>query len=95
MFTSLLGLDFSAMIFPVVYIGAIAILFLLIVMMFHIQIAEIHGEVLHYLQVSGIIGLIVWWEMSCLLSPGMHSWARHHLRVVISTLHPILIFVAT
>ena len=42
----LLGLDFFAMIFPVVYIGAIAVLFLFVVMMFHIQIAEIHEEVL-------------------------------------------------
>jgi len=34
----LLGLDFSAMIFPVVHIGAIAISFLFVVMMFNIQI---------------------------------------------------------
>ncbi|GAA0142463.1 hypothetical protein LIER_44059 [Lithospermum erythrorhizon] len=54
----LLGLDFFAMIFPVVYIGAIAVSFLFVVMMFHIQIAEIHEEVLRYLPVSGIIGLI-------------------------------------
>jgi NADH-ubiquinone oxidoreductase chain 6 len=59
----LLGLDFSAMIFPVVHIGAIAVSFLFIVMMFHIQIAEIHEEILRYLPVSGIIGLILWWEM--------------------------------
>uniref|UniRef100_A0A453EUV5 Uncharacterized protein n=1 Tax=Aegilops tauschii subsp. strangulata TaxID=200361 RepID=A0A453EUV5_AEGTS len=32
-------------------------------MMFNIQIAEIHEEVLRYLLVSGIIGLIFWWEM--------------------------------
>lgn len=63
----LLGLDFSAMIFPVVYIGAIAVLFLFVVMMFHIQIAEIHEEVLRYLPVSGIIGLIFWWEMFFIL----------------------------
>ena len=48
----LLGLDFSAMIFPVVHIGAIAVSFLFVVMMFHIQIAEIHEEVLRYLPVS-------------------------------------------
>ncbi|KAL2930529.1 NADH-ubiquinone oxidoreductase chain 6 [Bienertia sinuspersici] len=63
----LLGLDFSAMIFPVVYIGAIAVSFLFVVMMFHIQIAEIHEEVLRYLPVSGIIGLIFWWEMFFIL----------------------------
>ncbi|GJY05517.1 NADH dehydrogenase subunit 6 [Tanacetum coccineum] len=63
----LLGLDFFAMIFPVVYIGAIAVSFLFVVMMFHIQIAEIHEEVLRYLPVSGIIGLIFWWEMFFIL----------------------------
>lgn len=55
----LLGLDFSAMIFPVVHIGAIAVSFLFVVMMFHIQIAETHEEVLRYLPVSSIIGLIL------------------------------------
>ena len=63
----LLGLDFSAMIFPVVHIGAIAVSFLFVVMMFNIQIAEIHEEVLRYLPVSGIIGLIFWWEMCFIL----------------------------
>ncbi|KAG4187126.1 hypothetical protein ERO13_A08G086024v2 [Gossypium hirsutum] len=63
----LLGLDFSAMIFLIVYIGAIAISFQFIVMMFHIQIAEIHEDVLGYLLVSGIIGLIFWWEMFFIL----------------------------
>ncbi|XP_028549743.1 uncharacterized protein LOC114579427 [Dendrobium catenatum] len=47
-----LGLDFSAMISPVVHIGAIAVSFLFVVMMFNIQIAEIHEEVLRYLPVS-------------------------------------------
>ena len=55
------------MIFPVVHIGAIAVSFLFVVMMFHIQIAEIHEEVLRYLPVSGIIGLIFWWEMFFIL----------------------------
>lgn len=62
-----LGLDFFAMIFPVVHIGAIAVSFLFVVMMFNIQIAEIHEEVLRYLPVSGIIGLIFWWEMFFIL----------------------------
>ncbi|KAI3881109.1 hypothetical protein MKX03_010122 [Papaver bracteatum] len=63
----LLGLDFSAMIFLVVHIGDIDVSFLFVVMMFHIQIAEIHEEVLRYLPVSGIIGLILWWEMFFIL----------------------------
>jgi hypothetical protein len=37
----------------------IVVSFLFVVMMFNIQIAEIHEEVLRYLPVSGIIGLIL------------------------------------
>jgi NADH-ubiquinone oxidoreductase chain 6 len=55
------------MISPLVHIGAIAVSFLFVVMMFNIQIAEIHEEVLRYLPVSGIIGLIFWWEMFFIL----------------------------
>nr|QXT44722.1 NADH dehydrogenase subunit 6 [Nitellopsis obtusa] len=54
----LLGLDFFAIIFLVVYVGAIAVLFLFVVMMLNIKIAEIHENVLRYLPVGGIIGLI-------------------------------------
>lgn len=54
----LLGLDFFAMIFLVVYVGAIAVLFLFVVMMLNIKIAEIHENVLRYLPVGGIIGVI-------------------------------------
>lgn len=54
----LLGLDFYAMILLVVYVGAIAVLFLFVVMMLNIKTAEIHENVLRYLPVGGIIGLI-------------------------------------
>ena len=37
----LLGLDFFAMVFLVVYVGAIAVLFLFVVMMLNIKLAEI------------------------------------------------------
>jgi len=51
-----LGLDFFAMIFLVVYVGAIAVLFLFVVMMLNVKIAEIHENVLCYLPVGDIIG---------------------------------------
>ena len=54
----LLGLDFFAMILLVVYVGAIAVLFLFVVMMLNIKIAEIHENILRYLPVGGIIGLL-------------------------------------
>jgi NADH-ubiquinone oxidoreductase chain 6 len=42
----------------VVYVGAIAVLFLFVVMMLNIKLAEIHDTVLRYLPVGGIIGII-------------------------------------
>jgi NADH-quinone oxidoreductase subunit J len=46
------------MIFLVVYVGAIAILFLFVIMMLNIKIVEIHENVLCYLLVGGIIELL-------------------------------------
>lgn len=54
----LLGLDFFAMIFLVVYVGAIAVLFLFVVMMLNIKLAEIHENVLRYLPVGGLLGFL-------------------------------------
>lgn len=59
----LLDLDFFAMIFLVVYVGAIAVLFLFVVMMLNIKLAEIHENVLRYLPIGGLIGLIFLFEV--------------------------------
>jgi len=59
----LLGPDLPAMISPVVHIGAIAVSSLPVVMMLNMKIAEIHEKVSRYPPVSGIIGLILRWEM--------------------------------
>lgn len=54
----LLGVEFFAMVFLVVYVGAIAVLFLFVVMMLNIKIAEMHENVIRYLPVGGVVGLI-------------------------------------
>ena len=59
----LLGLDFFAMIFLVVYVGAIAVLFLFVVMMLHIKLAEINEKKLRYLPVGGFLGLLFLFEV--------------------------------
>nr|YP_009227147.1 NADH dehydrogense subunit 6 [Welwitschia mirabilis]AMA21001.1 NADH dehydrogense subunit 6 [Welwitschia mirabilis] len=61
------GLDLFAMISPVVHIGAIAVSSLPVVMMLNIQIAYYHEKVSRYPPVSGIIGLILRWEMFFIL----------------------------
>ena len=59
----LLNLDFFAMIFLVVYVGAIAVLFLFVVMMLNIKLAEINENVLRYLPIGGLIGLLFLFEI--------------------------------
>lgn len=59
----LLGLDFFAMIFLVVYVGAIAVLFLFVVMMLNIKLAEINEKRLRYLPVGGFLGLLFLFEI--------------------------------
>jgi NADH:ubiquinone oxidoreductase subunit 6 (subunit J) len=54
----LLNADFFAMIFLVVYVGAIAVLFLFVVMMLNIKITEISENTLRYLPVGSLVGLI-------------------------------------
>jgi NADH:ubiquinone oxidoreductase subunit 6 (subunit J) len=59
----LLGLDFFAMIFLVVYVGAIAVLFLFVVMMLNIKLAEINEKRLRYLPIGGLLGLLFLFEV--------------------------------
>ncbi len=55
----LTGAEFLAMILLVVYIGAVAVLFLFVVMMLDIDFAEFRSGVLQYAPVGILIGLIV------------------------------------
>lgn len=59
----LLGLDFFAMVLLVVYVGAIAVLFLFVVMMLNIKLAEMNEQKLRYLPIGGLVGLLFLFEM--------------------------------
>ena len=54
----ILHAEFLAMILIIVYVGAVAVLFLFVVMMLNVKISEVEDEVLQYLPVGGTIGLI-------------------------------------
>ena len=55
----LLGAEFLAMILVVVYVGAVAVLFLFVVMMLDVDFAELRQGFLQYLPVGGLIGVIL------------------------------------
>jgi NADH-quinone oxidoreductase subunit J len=60
----LLGAEFLAMILVVVYVGAVAVLFLFVVMMLDVDFAELKQGFLQYLPAGGIIGLVVLIEVA-------------------------------
>jgi NADH-quinone oxidoreductase subunit J len=60
----LLGAEFLAMILVVVYVGAVAVLFLFVVMMLDIDFAEMKKGALQYLPIGGLVGLILAIELT-------------------------------
>ena len=59
----LLGAEFLAMILIVVYVGAVAVLFLFVVMMLDVDFAELRHGVLNYLPVGATVGIILLIEL--------------------------------
>jgi len=64
----LLGAEFLAMILVIVYVGAVAVLFLFVVMMLDINFVELRQGFLQYLPVGGLIGLILIVELLMVVS---------------------------
>jgi NADH-quinone oxidoreductase subunit J len=67
----LLHAEFLAMILIVVYVGAVAVLFLFVVMMLDVDFAELRQGFQQYLPVGGLIGLIFLVELLLVVS----TWA--------------------
>jgi NADH-quinone oxidoreductase subunit J len=59
----LLGAEFLAMILIIVYVGAVAVLFLFVVMMLDINFVELRQGFLQYLPVGALIGLLLLVEL--------------------------------
>ena len=59
----LMGAEFLAMILIVVYVGAVAVLFLFVVMMLDVDFAELRQGFLDYLPVGGLIAFIFFLEL--------------------------------
>jgi NADH-quinone oxidoreductase subunit J len=67
----LMGAEFLAMILIVVYVGAVAVLFLFVVMMLDVDFAELRQGFLNYLPVGGLIAFIFLVELLLVLG----AWA--------------------
>ena len=67
----MLGAEFLAMMLVVVYVGAVAVLFLFVVMMLDVDFTELRQGFLQYLPVGGLIGVVLLAELLIVLS----GWA--------------------
>ena len=66
----LMGAEFIAMILVIVYVGAVAVLFLFVVMMLDINFVELRQGFLQYLPIGGLVGLVLLAELVLVLG----SW---------------------
>jgi NADH-quinone oxidoreductase subunit J len=76
----LLGAEFLAMILVVVYVGAVAVLFLFVVMMLDINFVALREGFIRYLPIGALIGLILLAELVLVfgawaVAPGAHQLA--------------------
>ena len=60
---ALMGAEFLAMILIVVYVGAVAVLFLFVVMMLDVDFAELRQGFLSYLPVGALVGAVLLTEL--------------------------------
>jgi NADH-quinone oxidoreductase subunit J len=72
----LMGAEFLAMILIVVYVGAVAVLFLFVVMMLDVDFAELRQGFLQYLPIGAVVGVIFLAELILVvgawsIAPGM------------------------
>jgi NADH-quinone oxidoreductase subunit J len=67
----MMGAEFLAMILIVVYVGAVAVLFLFVVMMLDVDFAELRQGFLNYLPVGVLVGLMVLVELLLVVA----AWA--------------------
>ncbi len=65
----MLGAEFLAMVLIIVYVGAVAVLFLFVVMMLDVDFAELRSGFLSYLPVGALIGLVLLMELILVVGP--------------------------
>jgi NADH-quinone oxidoreductase subunit J len=67
----MMGAEFLAMILIVVYVGAVAVLFLFVVMMLDVDFAELRQGFLNYLPIGAVVGVVFLVELLLVVA----AWA--------------------
>jgi NADH-quinone oxidoreductase subunit J len=85
----LLGAEFLAMLLVVVYVGAVAVLFLFVVMMLDIDFAELRSGFTKYLPIGGVVAGILAIEMVVVAVAVSDKGAAHGATTTVSDVNNI------
>jgi NADH-quinone oxidoreductase subunit J len=83
----LMGAEFLAMILVVVYVGAVAVLFLFVVMMLDVDFAELRQGFLQYLPIGAVVGIVFLIELFMVV--GVWAIAPSVSQAIASPIPPI------
>ncbi len=82
----LMGAEFVAMLMVIVYVGAVAVLFLFVVMMLDVDFAELKAGMAQYLPVGLLIGLVILMELGLVVGAWVFADAAPAARVAVAPL---------
>ena len=80
----LLGAEFVAMLLVIVYVGAVAVLFLFVVMMLDVDFAELKGEMAKYMPLGLLIGVVILMQLGMALGVWQVSDQAEGLRAAVT-----------
>ena len=64
----MIGAEFLGMIMLIVYVGAVAVLFLFVVMMINVNFSELKSGFLEYIPFGLLIGLVILLELGMMIA---------------------------
>ena len=77
----LLGAEFVAMLLIIVYVGAVAVLFLFVVMMLDVDFAELKAEMARYMPLALLIGVVILMQFALAFGAWESNAAADSLRL--------------
>ena len=80
----LLGAEFVAMLLIIVYVGAVAVLFLFVVMMLDVDFAELKAEMARYMPLALVIGIVLIMQLAIVLGGWEFSSEAEELRAQVT-----------
>src|SRR5438552_7024766 len=81
----LIGAEFLAMILVIVYVGAVAVLFLFVVMMLDIDFVQLRSGFVRYLPIGAVVGLILLAELVFVVSILGHAIAQEGVSAAVAS----------